>query len=283
MKVAAGIVLYNPDIKRLNSNINAIASQVDEIILFDNGSNNIEQVSNYLKHKIINYKLLKSNTNLGIAGALNKVCKFAIEQGYNWILTLDQDTVVYKDLIVKYMKYISLPNIGQLSCVYKDRNSAKLKDKISADVAEVKECITSGALLNLKALEDVGGFDEKMFIDYVDFDLCYSLREKEYKTYRINYIGMLHEIGNITTVKFFNKKIEIFNQSTFRHYYRCRNFFLFVKRYKLCTLSYALYIQFKELIKVILYENHKFPKVKVMIKGIHDGMKMNIARENYFL
>ena len=123
---------------------------------------------------------------------------------------------------------------------------------------------------------------ENMFIDYVDFDLCYALRKINYKTYQISYIGMLHEIGHITPVNFFGKRIDIFNQTTFRHYYRCRNYFLFSKRYNLCKVHTMIYMQFKEWVKVLLYENNKFAKTKAMFKGMYDGLRISTDRKNYF-
>lgn len=280
--IVAGIVLYNPDLQRLDKNINAVFFQVDKIIFYDNGSKNIKQISSYLDQKNINYELITSEENLGIAHALNELCKSAEAYGYKWILTLDQDTVISDKLIKNYKNYLTLPNLGQLSCVYKDRNSAELKDEIDSNVVEVKECITSGALLNINAAKVIGGFDENMFIDYVDFDLCYALRNNGYKTYRISYIGMLHEIGHITSHNFLGKRVEIFNQSVFRHYYRCRNFILFTKRYKLYTKKRAIFIQFKTWIKVLLYENNKVSKTKAMFKGLRDGLKMDVVRRNYF-
>ena len=41
-KIAAGIVLYNSEIERLRENINAVKTQVDQIIFFDNNSKNIK-------------------------------------------------------------------------------------------------------------------------------------------------------------------------------------------------------------------------------------------------
>lgn len=282
MKIAAGIVLYNPEIARLDKNIESIKTQVNEIILFNNGSKNTKQILKYLKNKNVNYILVNSDSNLGIAHALNRLCKEAMKKNYKWLLTLDQDTVVSPNLVHKYSQYVNLPNVGQLSCTYKDRNSSELKYKIDTDVKEVKECITSGTLLSLGALEKVGGFDENMFIDYVDFDLCYALRKINYKTYQISYIGMLHEIGHITPVNFFCKRIDIFNQTTFRHYYRCRNYFLFSKRYNLCKVHTMIYMQFKEWVKVLLYENNKFAKTKAMFKGMYDGLRISTDRKNYF-
>ena len=143
MKIAAGIVLYNPEIARLDKNIESIKTQVNEIILFNNGSKNTKQILKYLKNKNVNYILVNSDSNLGIAHALNRLCKEAMKKNYKWLLTLDQDTVVSPNLVHKYSQYVNLPNVGQLSCTYKDRNSSELKYKIDTDVKEVKECITS--------------------------------------------------------------------------------------------------------------------------------------------
>ena len=43
-RIAAGIVLYNPDIDRLKKNLEVIESQVEKVFLVDNHSNNLEEV-----------------------------------------------------------------------------------------------------------------------------------------------------------------------------------------------------------------------------------------------
>lgn len=43
-KISAGIVTYNPEMQRLEENINAIIGQVDEVVLVDNGSANIKEI-----------------------------------------------------------------------------------------------------------------------------------------------------------------------------------------------------------------------------------------------
>ena len=50
--VYAGIVTYNPKIERLIENINSIYPQVDKVIVYDNGSENIEDIK-LLKNSII--------------------------------------------------------------------------------------------------------------------------------------------------------------------------------------------------------------------------------------
>lgn len=283
MKIYAGIVLYNPDEKRLLDNVHAIENQVDGIIFFDNGSKNID----IIQHSIFphdNFYLIKENSNLGIAYALNKIAIAAMKEKATWLVTLDQDTVVNKDLIKNYMKFINLPKVGQLTCAYKDRNSGKIYDKLPEykKYMEVSECITSGALLKLSVLKEIGGFDNKLFIDSVDFDLCYQMKELGFKTYLINSVGILHEIGHIKKVHFFNKTIDIYNQTPMRHYYRTRNDFIMARRYTFTkSVPRTLYLQLREWGKVLLYEDKKLTKTKSMISGTISGLSINIERKNF--
>ena len=48
MNICAGIVLFNPEIERLNENIEHIRKQVPMLILVDNGSNNLEDVKSLI-------------------------------------------------------------------------------------------------------------------------------------------------------------------------------------------------------------------------------------------
>ena len=48
-RIAAGIVLYNPDIDRLKKNLEVIESQVEKVFLVDNHSNNLEEVKKMIK------------------------------------------------------------------------------------------------------------------------------------------------------------------------------------------------------------------------------------------
>ena len=43
-KVYAGVVTYNPEIKRLKENISSIQNQVTTVVIFDNGSNNVDNI-----------------------------------------------------------------------------------------------------------------------------------------------------------------------------------------------------------------------------------------------
>lgn len=182
MKTLVGIVLYNPDLNRLNENIKKIEKQVDEVLYINNNSQNTKKIEEIInkknKENTVKHTLINNNENLGIAYALNQILNYAYENNYQWFLTLDQDSVCNSNLIKEYLKYINLPNIAMITCNKEDRNFKNLEKVTMQEYEEVDSCITSSCFNKTSALKEVGGFDNYFFIDYVDFDICYSLKEK---------------------------------------------------------------------------------------------------------
>lgn len=117
--ILGAIVAYNPNIERLTENINNINKQVDKLLIIDNGSTNFQKIrSSFTKTKMIAF-----SKKMGIAKALRQVMIYSINNKYDWVLTLDQDSIPSKDLIRNYIRYIdTLKNIGAMTCIIKDRN-----------------------------------------------------------------------------------------------------------------------------------------------------------------
>lgn len=278
VKIVAGIVLYNPKIKRLKENITSISKQVDELIFYDNGSRNVGKICALLNEVNCKYKLLQSHKNNGIAKALNEIALYALDHNYEWLLTLDQDSICFSNIINVYKKYLDLPNVGQLTCNNKDRN-LNIEYENDYKVEAIKYCITSGTLLNLKAWRRVGGFDSSMFIDRVDNEFCCALRNKGYITYKINFYGILHEMGHISTHHILNKQIIAMNYSPFRYYYIAMNSILVARRYpNEESIGDNLLHQIKLNIKILIFEKDKLNKTFAILRGIYCGMRRTKKR-----
>lgn len=272
-EICAGIVLFNPDIARLCENIKAIINQVDIVFLQDNGSANISEVED-LMSELPKAILLKSSQNKGIAWGLNRLCERAANSNYQWILTLDQDSVCPEGMIGAYCKYLS--DADMLCPKIVDRNYGIL-DGDNAEVTFVKKCITSGCLLNLNSWKKLCGFDEAMFIDGVDFEFCYRMIECGMKILRVNDVELNHEIGNITVRHFLGWKVIVKNHSAFRKYYIARNIIYMARKRKNVFLVMKGMLQEIKLVGiVILYENDRKEKIARIYKGICDGVKLSI-------
>lgn len=272
-KIFAGIVLYNPDIERLKENVDNIINQVSRVILVNNGAKNTEEIEQYLdgleKQKIIYENL---NKNKGIAAALNVIVNKCIDYNVNWVMTLDQDTVCNKDIVQKYRKYLKMDNVGQLTCEYIDRNFKNEDKKNKYGIRKISWCITSAALLNINAWKKVGGFDERLFIDEVDYDICLSMREKGYYIYQIDFIGFVHEIGEGKSKKIGNKIIKTWNHSAFRRYYSTRNAMIVARKHSEINTIRAFLGVLKHIGIILLFENDKWNKFKAGIKGLCVGI-----------
>lgn len=277
MDISAGIVLFNPDINRLKENISAVIVQCTHIYLVDNGSNNIDEVKELLnQYNQSKISILCNTENQGIAKALNQLTAAAQKGGFEWILTLDQDSVAPSNISEEFEKYTNNLNTGMLCPVICDRNKGVVVEAKDG-YKEIDECITSGSLLNIKAWSVIGGFDESMFIDGVDFDICYRLRKNGYKILCIQSVVLLHELGRIEYHHFLFWKVLVKNHSAFRKFYIARNT-VYLARKEHTNIVKAILQNTKLFLIAVCYEDDKWKKSKKILQGTIDGFKCEIER-----
>jgi rhamnosyltransferase len=279
IKVAAGIVLYNPDLIRLRENVNSVKHQVDLVILVDNGSINFDDVkSEYEEDETVT--IIRNVKNLGIATALNQIIKFCNSKEYEWVLTLDQDSVVSSNLVENYLKYVSYDSIAILTPKIVDRNDSTSNkiNPIEPDYEYVDKCITSASFINVKICIKLGCFDEIMFIDLVDFEYCIRVRKQKYKILRLNKIFLNHQLGDLRVIYFFRKKIYVTNHSCNRLFYYSRNSIYYLNKHRDYLKKKTIYYNLlKKGVKVLLFEKQKFNKLVAIYNGIFEGKKMGIG------
>lgn len=267
-KIYAGIVTYNPDIKRLTENIDAISNQVNRVVLVDNGSKNIEDIE-ILIDKFDNAIIIKNHRNLGIAKALNDAMNYGYTNSYDWMLTLDQDSVCPLDYVKTMSQMFSVEtNIGIVAPVILDRNTGVVGHNPKFQYELVRTCISSGSFVDVEVWKKVGGYDESMFIDSVDFEFCYRVRKNKYKVVQTNCMKLIHEIGKGKICKFLIWKVTVNGHMAFRKYYIARNNIYY-------PLKHKLFLHFIRgnlrnvwlLISVLLYEEDKTSKIRAILKG----------------
>ena len=271
MKIPATVIWYNPDDENIK-NIRTYIDYVEKLYIIDNSKENNKKLADSLNNLKTEY--IYNDKNLGIAKALNLACEKAANDNFEWILTMDQDSSFDSDSINAYFRAfekMTKNNVGIISPRHILKNDI---DKFSdvKESAEVDHVMTSGNLLNLKIWEEIGRFDENLFIDEVDSEICFRIIENGYKVIQLNKIRMFHELGNLEKKNFFTRKISVLNHNHIRKYYIMRNKFYMLKKYKKYRLRYIYYI-LNDFFKVIFYEKDKLRKLKYMFKGITDFMK----------
>ncbi len=268
IKLLVSIVLYNPT-DNFYANFHTLAKKdfYSKLMIVDNSNNSNEKlVRNCINNEIdINY--LAYNENKGIAKALKDVMDYAKNNKYDYVLTLDQDSIFPFD---KYLEIEEIllenlnKNIGIVALNYNNRYKSDSK------YIYIKKIITSGNFINVKQYEQVDGFDEKLFIDYVDFDLCYQFYKKNIKLILIPSINIEHTIGDPIYKRMLFIKIKSMNHSPIRYYYRYRNELYCYKK----SRRFFLKSHIKEHINILLmliYEKNKKEKMKMIKRGKKDA------------
>ncbi|MCO4528720.1 hypothetical protein Si105_00198 [Streptococcus infantarius subsp. infantarius] len=293
-KIAAGIVLYNPeDTDRLDTCVKSILKQVNKLYIYDNSTNQLS----YSFPEGVRYN--SCGENKGIAFALNELMKLAASDGFEWLITMDQDSVMPDNVVESYSKAIEEAgdNLGIVcpQVIDKRRKYMQIADLEGSEY--VNECITSASCTSIKAWKKIGGFDDWLFIDLVDNEFCKRLIVSGYKILRLNHLVLDQEFGSIQPKGKFSQKFWISlskmlkneniakfsykkNVSPMRVYYTCRNIIYVnrkLKRYgKTAYSNYNCEGYFGFIISFVLPSflraKDKFKVLKAIIRGTKDGL-----------
>ena len=280
-KVAAIIVSYNPD-SNLFDSINLLLNQVEKVIIVDNGSKEkyVKYIKSINEDKI---EIILNKENLGIATALNIGVRKALENGYEWILTMDQDSKASPDMVKKMFNVYNSINREERKDIlsifpnFVDERIQSIEENSNMNSYEYVDAdITSGNLLRKEVFEKVGFFDDSLFIDLVDTDFCMRLNEKGINMIKIRDAVLYHSLGESKTIKGILGSFNTSNHSALRRYYMTRNRFYIWEKYKglnSFTLNRDKKLFKKEFVKIILGEKDKVNKIKMVLRGYKDYKK----------
>lgn len=271
--IAAGMVTFNPALDDLRGSVPALLKQVETLVVVDNGSSNVEDIASFLV-AYPQVKLLRNGENLGIATALNRIFEWAQGSGIDWMLTLDDDSEIPDGMIDGYRHYLSTQQDGGsevgIVCplLINRKDGTVFRSKRSAD-----ECITSGSLTNVSAWRAIGGFDDWLFIDGVDFDFSRRLVAAGYPIVECRDVLMPHQIGESRTVNLVVKHPIAWNHAPFRWYYIQRNA-LYIDK-KLGTYSWPRSVAriAQDMLIILLFEGDKAAKIGAMMRGWRAGKR----------
>ena len=197
----------------------------------------------------------------------------AIDENYDYCILFDQDSQASPNLINIVSNYLvsgESDKIGIFAAV-PHYLVGKIKDAPKNEYVDV--AITSGSLLSLKVYKIVGPFNDKLFIDYVDFEYCLRIRKAGFKILRLKEALIYHKLGDLKRKIFLFKKIFVTNHPPVRYYYRTRNRFYVYKKYFLTFPLFVikdLIIFINELIKIIFFESNRGEKLHMIKKGLFD-------------
>lgn len=271
LSVAGVVTLYNPtdeDIKNIDTYIN----DIDKLYIVDNtiGNDNKDRIPENDKIEYI-FK----NENLGVATAMNMGAEKALKDGYNWLLTMDQDTTFKNGVMDKMKEVILSQDMSKIGIVTPWHHTKLIDKKPDVEFDDPHDVMTSGNLVNLDIWKKIGGYKDFFFIDGIDIEYCMNLHKNCYKILRINTIEIEHNLGNIFYKKLRGRLFLCTNHTAIRRYYIMRNYHYIKDMYLNDdpNYCYALVSQRHNMIGVLLYEKDKINKIRMYIRGYKDYKK----------
>ena len=210
-----------------------------EILIIDNGSTDGSDCK--LKEKFPQHKIILNKKNLGFSAGCNVGIKYALEKNSDYVLLLNNDTIVDKNFLSELVKGISSDTkiglIGGKIYYFDNRNKiwsagGGIKrftkktyhfgdGKFDNKKFNVKRQVDflSGCCLLVKrdVFETIGLLDPDYFMYYEDVDFCLRAKGKAYRIVYLPESVLWHKAGNSSSKSFID-------------YYRMKNYFLLLKK-----------------------------------------------------
>jgi rhamnosyltransferase len=225
-RICAVIITYNPS-PSLIDNLYQLLPQVKTILLIDNASTQGSAVLEEAAH-MPGVVWLPNTTNLGLGAALNNAATYALEHGFEWLATFDQDSRVtphyFERLLAAHKEKTQSEKIGLLMGRPMIPITSTLKPLSGIPAyrtqtqSPLSTIITSGNLVSSRALAQVR-WNEALFIDSVDHDYNLQLLRKGYSMALGMRTFMLHQVNADPGRKL--ERHQKINSS--RTYYQVRN------------------------------------------------------------
>jgi len=259
-------------------NMRALLKQSSEVIVVDNGSGPPYEAVLAQLAMMPNVKLIGCPRNAGIGAALNLGLRTACESGCEWVAVFDQDSRVTPGFFQAMRAGLdSIPKTQRVALLAARPVAAKsiVDHAQQAMATPVTVATTSGSLIHIDTFQQVGGFDESLFIDYVDFDYCLRLHHHGYRVYLIHDAVLRHHLGEPVARSLFGITVSIRSHSALRRYFITRNRLLVWKRHALHFPGWFFqdFCWFwLDLVKVCFLETHKRTKVKALCLGMRDAL-----------
>lgn len=284
--VVAVVVSYQPALDVLGQLLDALAPQVESVVVVDNGTHSDLSAWNRERDTRA-VELLQLGENLGIAAAQNIGIKWAKCRGARFVLLMDQDSIPSPTMVNVLISAISEqqspaavgpryldsrqdnpPPFIRIRGLRLERCDCSTEDAI----VPVDYLISSGCLIPMSVLDKVGGMRDDLFIDYVDIEWGLRARRFGYQSYGACAAKMEHSLGD-QPIRFLGKNNPV--HSPLRHYYHFRNAVLLYKE-QWIPVNWKLVNGWRLCLKYIFYAlftKSRMAHLHMMTLGVWHGLK----------
>lgn len=281
-RILAVVVTYFPEKELLKKNISAYIDDVDNILIWENTPNDKKQQFRYIKNEKIKYCGDGINS---ISHALNYAWRYAQTNGYDYLLTMDQDSVFedFQSYLNMTVNSVNTPEgIWGPTIVSGKGMGRKDTDEDYVEIKSPLGLMTSGLLLSVPLISLIGGWNEFFKIDCIDHEFCFRAKRKSVHMYIFNTI-LNHNLGYPHEVHFMGHHNRLLNYSAQRYYSIYRSYMCLIRLYpdeKYLKEFYKCY-WLGSIKWIFFFERHRFQKLYFIFKGVLSGYFTVINKVSY--
>jgi rhamnosyltransferase len=286
------VVTYFPD-EAVLERLESVASEFARLVVVDNGSSmeTCSRLSQWVGAR--GDVWIANGENLGLSAALNRGVEEARTLGIQWAVTFDQDSRPepgFADAL--WMTHLAMPRaavigpriqeeaseVGRYRWLRRHPRLPCCFERVPCrgeDLENVTMLVTSGSMIEIATWQALGGFDEGLFIDYLDTDYCLRVIRAGRQVAVAAGALLQHRLGARQSAWFLGRDFRPTHHAAFRHYYIARNRLILWRRHALAVphwaafdLSYGLY----NLFRVLVFEEQRWQKFRAMLRGTWDGL-----------
>lgn len=265
-KILAIVVTYYPEKELLVRNVQAFIEHVDKVLIWENTPSPDKLDYRFIIHEKVEYFGDGINS---ISRALNFAWEYANEKGYDYLLTMDQDS--YFENFDFYVAKTVLCEDAPIGIWTPQMN----KEFVSSEYEEIDIPITSGMLASVKIVNEIGGWNESYTIASVDDEFFLQAHQCKIKKYKVKDASLLQRFGITQVVTVFGHKLELRNYGPQRLYDIYRNNIILIRKYPKIDYLRKNFFHYwlKAIVLVFLFENQRFKKTAAIFKGILSGLR----------
>lgn len=212
------LVAFNPDWNKVFKRL-ASFSGIGHVFISDNS-----RVDNSLLFKDESVSYHYNDGNIGIAKAQNIGIKYALQHRYSYIAFVDDDSDLTGDKLAILLKnYHSLYLKNNHIAAYCASPSEvggfdkKQKSPLGPGLYLANNLMSSGSITRSDVFKELGLFDERLFIDFVDYEWGWRAVSAGYSIIIDTNVNFKHSLGIGKT------RYGLGIPSPIRHYYQTRN------------------------------------------------------------
>lgn len=235
------VVTFRPDPEVLDRQLNRLSEEGTNVVLVDNNSPSQAAVIEAAANR--GFECVALERNIGVAGAQNAGIDRARVQNSEYVVLMDQDSVPEKGAMRSLIDgFLGVPPgpspVAAVGSSYTlpggKAGSSFVRfawfrfnkiycGAVEEDLPEVDFLISSGSLIPMSVLAEVGPMRKELFIDHVDTEWFLRAKSMGYRSYGCCSVRMTHALGERVVRIWLGRWRTVPVHKSFRYYFTFRN------------------------------------------------------------